>query len=404
MKCNKEKILITCLVVAIMVVSFVVSIKIHKNNIVDVQRSNIMVSTTGIGGTNYFDKQPYINYKKYEEPINVKALYFSEYIMSNKKYRKKWIDLIKEKEINAVVINVKNDGGRVSFDADVKTVKEIGAYNRAFKDLADVVLELKENNIYTIARIVTFKDPYLAEKRPDLAIKDKNGKVLRIRVSKNKTQAWVNPYNRDVWKYNVDLAKEAVKLGFEEIQFDYIRFSSSRDMRRADLGKESLTVDKKAIVAMFTEYAYKELKPMGVYVAADVFATIIHSNIDAKTIGQDYVRMAKTLDYICPMPYPSHYDNGSLGVKYPDLQPYDIMLAEMEKSKEALDTIPEGEHRAIVRPWIQDFTATWVKPHQVYGAKQIREQINAIYDSGLKQWMVWNASNVYSTDGLKNVK
>ena len=110
--------------------------------------------------------------------------------------------------------------------------------------------------------------------------------------------------------------------------------------------------------------------------------------------------MAKILDYICPMIYPSHYADGSLGVKYPDLQPYDIILASMNASNEKLAAIPEGEHRAIVRPWLQDFTAPWIQHYQPYGPKQLREQIQATYDAGLEEWILWSPSNRYSVGGL----
>lgn len=349
-----------------------------------------------------YEQQPNISYIKYVKPVKAKGLYLSEWTFSSKVKRDYWVDIVNTTELNSIVLNVKNDDGKVAFDMDLPLVNEISSDKGApIKNIKEVIINLKENGIYPIARIVVFKDPYLAEKRPDLSIKDKAGKVLRMKTSSGRTEAWVNPYNEEVWDYNIAIAKAAAEVGFEEIQFDYIRFSSGSEMKLADLGEIANVKTKQDIIVEFTEKAYKELKPYGVYVSADVFATVIHSDLDSRIIGQDYVRMAKTLDYICPMTYPSHYANGTLGVKYPDLQPYDIIVAELKKSKEALDKIPEGEHRAIVRPWLQDFTASWVKPYQKYTAQQIREQKNAVYDSNLNEWLLWDANNKYSIDGLE---
>lgn len=157
---------------------------------------------------------------------------------------------------------------------------------------------------------------------------------------------------------------------------------------------------KEDIIIEFTQYAYEKLKPLGVFVSADVYGTIISSSIDAGLVGQNYVEMAKYLDYICPMIYPSHFSEGNYGVEYPDLEPFKIIRKVLTASKSKLEQIPEGEHKAIVRPWLQDFTATWIKHHQVYGGKQLREQIGAVYAAGYSEWLLWNASGKYSVDGL----
>lgn len=340
--------------------------------------------------------QPQVDYSVYLKPKKLKAMYVTGWKAGSSKYIDELIEVANSTEINAMVIDVKSDDGCITFDMNVPVANEIGATDNAgISDIEELMDKLRENNIYPIARIVAFKDPYLAEKRPDLAIKNKDGTIFR-----SKGIAWVNPYNKEVWDYVIDISKEAVKVGFKEIQFDYIRFDENLKMEFAALGPLADEKNKMEIIADFTEHAVKELKPLGVFVSADVFGTVITSKIDAEIVGQDYVEMSKHLDYICPMIYPSHYAEGSFGIAYPDLQPYETILGAMEASNEKLSEILEGEHRAIVRPWLQDFTASWISHYQPYGAKQLREQIQATYDAGLDEWILWSPSNRYSVGGL----
>ncbi len=214
----------------------------------------------------------------------------------------------------------------------------------------------------------------------------------------------MNPYNKQVWEYLLDVSKEAVELGFDEIQYDYIRFSTDSRMKNVSFGDVAKDKSKIDVITEFTQYAYETLKPMNVYVSADVYGAIIDSEVDAKIVGQDYKEMAKYLDYICPMVYPSHYAYGAYGIEYPDLEPYQLILKSMEASKKVLDEIPEGVHKAIVRPWLQDFTATWIKHHKKYAGQEIKDQIKGVYDSGYDEWILWNGSNNYTIDGLELVK
>ncbi|OGO84174.1 MAG: hypothetical protein A2Y22_00195 [Clostridiales bacterium GWD2_32_59] len=366
-------------------------------------KSNVKTDEKLVLGNEFgiYENQPEINYIKYAKPVKVKGIFLSEWTLSSKAKRKYWIDIINSTELNTIVLNVKNDDGMISFDTNVPLAKEIGSIKDApIKDMRKLIIELKENGIYPIARIVVFKDPYLANKRPDLAIKNKDGSILRMKSSSGRAEAWVNPYNKEIWDYVVNVAKDAADVGFEEIQFDYIRFSTGIGIEQADFGELAKEKTKQDIISEFTEYAVKQLKTKGVYVSADVYGTIINSTVDSKIVGQDYVEMSKHLDYICPMVYPSHFASGSMGVKYPDLQPYDIILKYMQASEAKLSAIKKGEHKAIVRPWLQDFTASWVKPYQKYTAKQIREQKKAVYDANLEEWILWDANNKYTLDGL----
>ncbi len=329
------------------------------------------------------------------EPTVVKGIYLTANTVESVKMND-ILTMVETSEINALVIDVKGDEGKISYDMDHPVAKEIGAVTNTISDINALISTLKSKNIYLIARVVAFKDPYLAEKRNDLAIRNKDGSLFRD----NNGECWVNPYNKEVWDYLIEVSKQAAAVGFDEIQFDYIRFSTGKGIAEADFGEDAKTKSKEEIITEFTKYAYKKIKPLGVYMSADVYGTIISSSIDAGLVGQNYVEMSKYLDYICPMIYPSHFGAGNYGIEYPDLEPYNIIRKVLTASLMKLDQIPEGEHRAIVRPWLQDFTATWVKNYMEYGGEELRQQIEGVYSVGYSEWLLWNAACIYSEDGL----
>lgn len=329
-------------------------------------------------------------------PVVVKGIYITASTAGSAKMNS-LIELADRTEINAMVIDVKNDYGKISYQMNNQLATEIGAVTNTIPDIEALIRTLKERKIYLIARIVAFKDPILAERRSDLAIKNADGSIY---LDENK-EGWVNPYNKEVWDYLIEISTQAAAVGFDEIQFDYIRFSTGKGIADAYFGEEAETISKEEIIAEFTKYAYEKLKPLGVFVSADVYGTIISSKIDQGLVGQNYVEMSKYLDYICPMIYPSHYGKGNYGIENPNSEPYNIIRKALTASKDKLSEIPEGEHRAVVRPWLQDFTATWVKPYIEYGGTELREQINGVYSVGYEEWLLWNASSVYTEEGLE---
>ncbi len=326
----------------------------------------------------------------------VKGLYVTAKAAGSESIRDYLIEIADTTEINALVIDVKDDNGKITYSMDSPIAKNIKATSNAVSDMEELVKELQGKGIYVIARIVAFKDPYLAEQRHDLAIKKTDGSLYRD----NNGECWVNPYNKEVWDYLVEVASKAAATGFNEIQFDYIRFSTGKGMDKVDFGEEAKSKTKEEVILEFTKYAYEKLKPLGVFVSADVYGTIISSKTDAGLVGQNYVEMSKYLDYICPMIYPSHFGEGNYGVEYPDLEPFNIIRKVLTASKEKLEQIPEGEHRAIVRPWLQDFTATWLKHYMEYGGDELRLQIGGLYAAGYEEWLLWNAGCNYSVEGL----
>ncbi len=292
------------------------------------------------------------------------------------------IQLIDETELNTMVIDYKNDEGIVTTDLYIKDIKALMA-------------KLKEHNIYTIARIVCFKDPTLASEKPELALCKEDGTP----ITDGNGVAWVNPCKEEVWEYLTTQAEDAADLGFDEIQYDYVRFPVGKDADDADYGIELTEGVKQEKIQGFLTYSTNKLHEKDVIVTADVFGTIIGSQEDTDRVGQSYVGISSTIDAICPMVYPSHYGNGVFGLDVPDAHPYETILNAMQKSLEELNIIPE-ENRAIVRPWLQAFTATWVNGHISYNGNEIRQQIQAVYDVGYDEWILWNAGNHYNKDGL----
>ena len=328
------------------------------------------------------------------KPVKVKGIYVSGPVAGIDRMDE-LIALVDETELNAIVIDIKNDEGRVTYKMQSEKVIEIEAGIRYIPDIQALVQKCKEKDIYLIARIVAFKDPYLAEKCPELAVKKKTGEIFKDKSG----LAWVNPYKKEVWDYLIEVSKEAAKLGFDEIQYDYIRFSTDLKSDDLDFGPEAENKSKIEIISEFTQYACEALTDMNVYVSADVYGTIIDNKVDQKIVGQDYVEMASYLDYICPMVYPSHYGNGVYGIEIPDAEPYKTVNAAMNAAAKELSVLAQ-EDRAINRVWIQSFTATWVKGHITYGPDQIREQIRGAYDAGFDEWILWNASIKYQRDSL----
>ena len=325
--------------------------------------------------------------------FKVKGIYLTGWSAGRTTSVDHFIKLINSTELNSVVIDVKDDDGRVSYKSSVPMCNDISsAKTNMVSDIRSVIKKFKDNNVHTIARIVTFKDPILGEKRPDLAFKTVNGGLWRDR----KHAAWLDPSNPDSWNYSIDLAKEAADIGFDEIQFDYVRYPTDGNVKNIDYKNGGKPIDKTKFIDEFLAQAKKELAPLGMLVSADVFGIITTNIGDVEKIGQDLEKISKDIDYISPMVYPSHYALGQYGINKPDLVPYKIVYKSLSTAKERLDKL-EG-HKAKIRPYLQDFTASWIGRgnYKKYTAEDVRAQIKATYDSGLDEWILWNANNKYS--------
>lgn len=336
-------------------------------------------------------------------PTKVRGIYISGPMSGSTELFQNILDSAAETEINTVVIDFKDDQGRITCNIDTPVVSEIDACRAYVKDIEGLIASLKEQGLYVIARVVAFRDPYLAEKKPEWSLHLADGSLYRDRQG----MAWVDPYRKEVWDYLVEVGTAAKSVGFDEVQFDYIRFSTEGSMRDVVFDEDVTKGRSKTdVITEFIKYAYENLASQGLFVSADVFGTIIGSEIDSNAVGQIYTEMAKHLDYICPMIYPSHYSTGNFGIEHPDTQPYETVLAALQKSRKVLEEAAEADDhvytQAIVRPWLQDFTASYLGAGNYipYEDDQIKAQIKAVKDAGYDEWILWSASNRYHFGGV----
>lgn len=315
-------------------------------------------------------------------PVEIKGVYATGWAAGSSTLLKRILQFARETEINSLVVDVKDDTGRVSYRSGIPMVNAVEAWEAKIGNPYKLLQTLKEDQLYPIARIVVFKDPLLAERRPDLALKQNNGQIWRD----YKGLAWVDPNNREVWEYNIKIAKEAIELGFPEIQFDYVRFASDGDLKNCVYPYSDGT-SKEDVIKEFLLYAQEELGPLGVVVSADVFG-LACSAADDLFIGQKLEKIAEAVPVISPMVYPSHYAKGCYGLDNPDLSPYETVLQSMKDATGRL----KG-HPVQLRPWLQDFSLG-----SAYGNQQIQAQIQAVRDAGVKDWIFWNPSCRYQVN------
>ncbi|QEK11042.1 SH3 domain-containing protein [Crassaminicella thermophila] len=346
------------------------------------------------------DFSPQKKIKEYpnNKRVKVKGVYVTEHSFIGEGFER-LLNLAKESEINAFVIDVKDDDGILLFPSEAAEKYSKEANERArcsIEKFNERMKILKENGIYTIARIVTFKDPMYTKAHPDRAILDRRtGKTF---VSRDKLR-WASPHDRELWEYDIAVAKEAAKLGFNEIQFDYVRFPASNGNKLdkvLDYRNNYGDLSKAQTIQNFLKQAYRELSKEEVYISADIFG-LVGSVADDMGLGQYWEAISNVVDYVCPMMYPSHYANGTYGISIPDAYPYETIYYGV---KDALARNKNIQTPAIIRPWIQDFTASWVKGHIRYGSKQVKDQIKALKENGIEEFLLWNAGNKYSQEAL----
>jgi len=320
-------------------------------------------------------------------PFTPKALYLTVYGIGDREIRNSAITLLEETELNALVIDVKGDRGMIPYKSTIPLASEIGAQKIiTVRDMSDLLKSLKEKKIYTIARIVTFKDNLLAQARPDLAVR-RNGTVWKDREN----LSWVDPSKKEVWDYNISIAIEAAKLGFDEIQFDYVRFPDTKGL---EFSVPSTEENRTQAISGFLSEAKKRLTPYNVYLAADIFGYVCWNSNDTD-IGQKIEAVSAVVDYISPMLYPSGFQYGIPGYRNPVANPYEIVNLTLKRAMERTNLPPTR-----FRPWLQAFR-DYAFDGRYFTAKEISEQINASEELGANGWMLWNPRNAYSSGGLK---
>ncbi|MDD5302343.1 MAG: putative glycoside hydrolase [Elusimicrobia bacterium] len=314
-----------------------------------------------------------------------RGVHFTGWAAGSTKARRRFVTDMKGAGFNAVVIALKDYDGHM-FVRDVPLAVKTGAFTNAIADLPLAVKDFKDAGIYTIARIAIFKDDHLARARPDLAVHFPDGRIW----TNDKGTAWVDPYKKEVWEYAIDIASRAAAAGFDEIQFDYIRFPSDGKTRQC---RYSHTKHSPAAAAAalreFLTVAVARLKPLGVKISVDTFG-LTTSVGDGMGIGQTFEQMADLVDYISPMMYPSHYAHGEYGLRNPNRAPYETIHHGI---KDALGRL--GSRPGALRPYLQDFSMG-VR----YTPAHVRSQILAAEELGVRGWILWNAQNHYSWSAI----
>lgn len=309
--------------------------------------------------------------------LDVHGLYMTGWTAGSARFYE-LVDYMKQTGLNAVVIDVQDDDGYISWETEIPLAKEIGAHEPKIPDIAARIRYLKEHGIYTIGRIVVYADPLLGKKRPDMAIQ--GGQFVDTRGIR-----WPDPYNPAVWAYKIAVAKEAAANGFDEIQFDYIRFPEHRIEGynyRVPIRQRTEAIEG------FLHEAKTQLEPLGVFVAADVFGlTTSVAEGDDMEIGQDYAGIARIADYVLPMVYPSHYAPGTYGIADPNANPGQVVYESLVAAQKRTPDVERRKHRA----WIQDFDMG-----KTYTAADVEDQIRGLARAGIYQWILWDPANQYT--------
>jgi hypothetical protein len=351
-------------------------------------RANAAVSPVVIQAQIERPLEPLVDLREFRDLsyVPVKGIYVTAYSAAQVDSLAKVIEIADETEINALVIDVKDPDGRVTYQADAAMAKSLGLISPVISDIDGLIATLRQHNITPIARLMTFKDNAMAEARPDLAVQSSKGGIWRD----YKGVAYTNPYSHEVWEHQVQIAEDAARHGFREIQFDYVRFPSDGPILEAVYPGEYCT--KADAIAGFLGYARERLEKLGVWISADVFGLVTIAKDDSD-IGQQFEKICQNVDIICPMVYPSHYANGFYGLDSPNASPYETVKYAME------DAIPRLVGTgATARPWLQDFSMKGVK----YGVAEVKAQIKAAEELGFDEWLLWDPSLNYTVEALRS--
>ncbi len=393
------------IVVLIAVSLFLPAGKISYSNTVSdsalIQASSTLATTTPFVATT----TPIFIVTHIKPPSVVKAAYYTSWSAGTPSFQKEMFDLIKGTELNSLVIDVKDYSGRVSFLTDDPIIKETGSPEGRISDIEYMIAKLHGQGIYVIGRVAVFQDPFIVKVRPEWAVHDETG-----RIWKDKGGAyWVDPDNKEMWKYVAEIAKQAYAVGFDEINFDYVRFPSD-GITNAVFDKSASTT-KESVITSFFSYLHDTLSPLNIPISADVFGQTTSDTGDMG-IGQHFENVLPYFNYVDPMVYPSHYITNFLGFVKPAQHPYAIVKYELDYAearalKASTETIIIASTTAsttsittkvlytpaVIRPWLQAFDLG-----AIYSPDMVHAQIQATADAGAKGWLLWNAGSVYNRE------
>ncbi len=317
-------------------------------------------------------------------PGQVRGIHLSAWGSGSSKLRRQALDRIKNSVINSVAIALKETDGKI-YIPGVPSAAKYGAYAPAIARPEEMMADFREAGLYTIGRIVVFKDKVLPKARPDLAVRTPSGELWRA----SNGDTWADPYSREVWDYVLEVALRAAELGFDEIQFDYIRHPTEGNTSLCRYSKPHSQAAAVENLSAFLAYARKKI-PGSIKISAAIFGLTTSSRNDMG-IGQSIYAMAASTDFISPMMYPSHYNPGEYGLKNPDAEPFKVIDRGLRDARRRL---PYGDY-AKIRPYLQDFSL-----RHKYGPQEVRAQLIAARRNYLPSWILWNAGNRYNWEAL----
>ena len=352
---------------------------VHDSKITEVQETEKVYSPTHLS-----------------TPNPLKAIYMTSWVAGTLDWRDRMVKMIDETELNAIVIDIKDYSGKISFPMDDALILEVGSVEKRIGNIRDFIRILHEKDIYVIGRITVFQDPHFAKKYPEFAVQRLSDKSV---WSDNKGLSYVDPGARAAWEYTTAIARGAYAEGFDELNFDYIRFPSDGALDEVyyPVSEErvvrSPTTGKAEIIEEFFAYLARELRGEGAVLSADLFGLTTTSTTDLN-IGQVLERAEPYFDYSAPMVYPSHFEHSFIGFARPAEHPYEVVKYSLERGRDRL--IAASSSPSKLRPWLQDFDlgATYTK-------EMVRAQLDAPCDAGLTSWMLWDAANLYTREALK---
>ena len=391
---KKNKILIISIIILIILISvfllpFLFSTQINKNEIND--QVSTVVKGTVPEDSNITEQNIEIPVTHLPTPKPLKSIYISAWVAGSAKHLARIIDLIDTTELNAVVIDVKDSTGRVSFHTDNKMINDLSASEKRISDIRKLIETLHAKNIYVIARVSVFQDPYMTKKKPEWSVKKKSdGSVWKDR----KGLSFLDPANKEVWDYIVNVGQTAYSVGFDEINFDYIRYPSDGNIKDINYSISEGKTRASNIEDFFAYLSTNMKEDVNIPISADLFGLVTTSAVtDDLGLGQVLERALPHFDYIAPMVYPSHFAAGWNGYKNPALKPYEVVNFTMKKAVERTQLM--GMSPDKIRPWLQDFDMGGT-----YTKEMVRAQIQATNDAGLDSWMLWDPKNIYTKEAL----
>ena len=335
-----------------------------------------------------FPRTPTAAPPHFTRPDHIRGIYLTAWSAASKRKRTWLYAFLKSTTINSIVIDVR-DTGEMYWKTGIPLATKAKANDIAVLNARKLMAELAAHDVYPIARIACFRDNKVPKFFPSRAVQTANGKVWKDRPG----NSWLDPYNKDNWNYILATVDYALRIGFPEIQLDYVRFPSEGKSDSQRFPAQTKYDDPRAkpedVIAAFTDYVSKRVKAHGAVYSADIFGIISSSKRD-QGIGQELEKVAKSFDVMSPMLYPSHFAAGEYGIKYPVAQPYEILMKSLRDYKKRLPDKP-------IRPWLQDFSLREPgQPLVHYGVTEIRAQIKAAHDSGYDDFLMWNAMNHYT--------